>query len=286
MATIFVSCGQFTATERALGKQVCDLIRTFHYDPYFAENQSNLRGLHENILKKLNEAAGLVVIMHPRGEVQYSSAVKHQRGSVWIEQEVAIAAFMTHCLGRHIEIAAFIHEDIKREGIRDLLHLNPVPFRTDDQVLAQLPTKLSAWALAASGCQLKVSYERVRTSSERHDYRLDFFVENTGTTRLEQYQLDLLFPNVFLEQSSVHALEVTERRTKSHRLFRATEEHYPNKPIFPGDTKRIFALNYFVDDEIFKAGHVMEETFTTTLRCGQQGPAVTAVHPIKDFQIF
>jgi hypothetical protein len=285
MTTIFISCGQYIASEKALGKQVCDVGRKFNYEPYFAGNQSNLHGLHENILKKLNEAAGLVVIMHPRGEVHYSAAAKQIRGSVWIEQEIAIAAFMTHCLGRHIETAAFIHEDIKREGIRDLLHLNPVSFRADDEVLAQLPAKLNEWKLSASGCRLKISYEKVRITGERHDYRMDFFVENTGATRLEEYQLDLLFPNAFLEQSSIYALEVPERRTATHRLFRATEQHYPNKTIFPGDTKRIFALDYFVDHHIFGSGDLMEQTLTTTLRCADQQP-VTELHPIRQFQIF
>src|SRR6267143_2201178 len=120
------------------------------YEPYFAENQSSLKGLHENILSKLNECSGFIAVMHPRGMVSFPGGAKHTRGSVWIEQEVAIAAFMTQYSGRNIEVAAFIHEDIKREGIRDLLHLNPISFRSDKEILEQLPRILGNWSLAGS----------------------------------------------------------------------------------------------------------------------------------------
>jgi hypothetical protein len=125
--------------------------------------------------------------MHPRGEVEYSASVKHVRGSVWIEQEIAIAAFITHCMGRKIEVAAFIHERVKREGIRDLLHLNPISFRSDNEVLEleQLPLILARWKPENSSAKLKITYSKVRITGERHDYLLEAFVENTGSTRIE-----------------------------------------------------------------------------------------------------
>jgi hypothetical protein len=244
---IFVSCGQYTADEKRLGKQVCEIVRGFNYEPYFAETQSNLKGLHENILTKLNECSGLITIMHPRGQVEYSATAKHIRGSVWIEQEIAIAAFMTHCMGRKIEVAAFIHENIKREGIRDLLHLNPISFRSDNEVLEQLPMILARWKPESSSAKLKITYSKVKITGERHDYILEIFVENTGSARIEQYALDLSFPNAFLNQGSIYSLELDGRRTTTHRYFRVTEQHYPNKAIFPGDTQRVFILDYFVD---------------------------------------
>lgn len=147
MATIFVSCGQFTEDEKNLGKRICEIVRLSRHEPYFAETQSNLRGLHENILTKLFECSGLITVMHPRGEVHVSPTAHHVRGSVWIEQEIAIAAFLTHCLKRNIQVAAFIHESVRREGIRDLLHLNPISFRDDDEITERLPAILNTWRL-------------------------------------------------------------------------------------------------------------------------------------------
>jgi hypothetical protein len=144
---IFISCGQSTDQEKKLGKAVVAIVRGFGFEPYFAETQSSLNGLHENILNKLNDCAGLISIMHDRGRVSGLGGTTHTRGSVWIEQEIAIAAFITHTLKRKIEVACFISKEIKREGIRDLLHLNPISFADDVEILEQLPAILGAWTL-------------------------------------------------------------------------------------------------------------------------------------------
>jgi hypothetical protein len=238
--TIFISCGQFAATEKALGKQICTIVRDAGYEPYFAENQSSLKGLHENILSKLNECAGFIAIMHPRGVVSFSGGGSHTRGSVWIEQEIAIAAFLAKHSGRDIGVAAFIHEDIKREGIRDLLHLNPISFRSDAEVLEQLPGILRNWTLVGSlDVELKLSYEKVKITGERHDYMFVVSVTNSGTTRVEEYQVDLLFPDAFLDQAIQYGAEVHDRRTPTHRMFRTSEKEHRGAAIFPDDTKRV-----------------------------------------------
>ncbi|HET9131281.1 MAG TPA: hypothetical protein VFO86_10055, partial [Terriglobia bacterium] len=121
---VFISCGQFTKNEKGLGREVSKLVDDLTpYDSYFADTQSSLAGLTENILSRLNQCAGFIAIMHPRGEVVFPDGSTHTRGSVWIEQEIGIAAFITQVLKRPVNVAAFIHESIKREGMRDQLHL-------------------------------------------------------------------------------------------------------------------------------------------------------------------
>src|ERR1700687_6060158 len=89
---IFVSCGQVTEEEKALGKQVCDLVRELTpHEPSFAENEKSLEALTKNILASLDEAVGLIAIMHPRGVVTFPDKHQEIRASVWIEQEIAIA---------------------------------------------------------------------------------------------------------------------------------------------------------------------------------------------------
>src|SRR6266849_3328219 len=96
---IFVSCGQVTDQERELGRSVCKLVEELtSYSPYFAESQTSLEGLTKNILGALDRAAGLIAIMHPRGSVTFPGGHTQTRASVWIEQEIAIAAFMTQVL--------------------------------------------------------------------------------------------------------------------------------------------------------------------------------------------
>src|SRR5579864_288302 len=92
---VFVSCGQMTEEEKSLGNQVCALVRNLTpHQPYFAENQSSLEALTTNILASLDEAVGLIAIMHPRGVVTFPDKHQQIRASVWIEQEIAIAAYL------------------------------------------------------------------------------------------------------------------------------------------------------------------------------------------------
>lgn len=147
---IFISCGQVTERERNLGKAVAELVRELTpYEPYFAEDQSSLEALTSNVLEALNNSVGLIAIMHPRGAVTFNGHPSCTRASVWIEQEIAIAAFMVQVLGRPLRVAAYIHKDIAREGMRVELQLNPVLFRRDDEVLAHLRQILPAWTKAA-----------------------------------------------------------------------------------------------------------------------------------------
>jgi hypothetical protein len=143
---VFVSCGQVSDEEKELGRSVCGLIEQITpFRAYFAENQSSLQALTENILSRLNDCVGLVAIMHPRGDVLGLNGERHTRASVWIEQEVAICAFITQVLKRPMEAVAYLHKSIGREGMRSQLHLNPVLFESTEQILSDLRTRLASW---------------------------------------------------------------------------------------------------------------------------------------------
>ena len=88
---IFISCGQRDDNEKRLGRQIKQLIENnTSFDGYFAEYQNSLDGLTKNIFNALHESAAFIAILHRRDEITKGV----YRGSVWIEQEIAIAAFM------------------------------------------------------------------------------------------------------------------------------------------------------------------------------------------------
>jgi hypothetical protein len=97
--------------------------------------------------------------------VTFPDARQQTRGSVWIEQEIAIAAFLAQSTNRDIKVAAYIHESVSREGIRDLLHLNPQPFRTDEEVLKHLRAALGSWVgLSSSKIELTAKFAEAAIS--------------------------------------------------------------------------------------------------------------------------
>ncbi len=254
--TVFVSCGQFTKEERKLGRDVCDLVRQLTpFTPYFADMQSSLEGLTDNILGQLNRCVGLIAVMHPRGEVVFPNGAKHTRGSVWIEQELGIAAFITQVLKRPIKVAAYIHYSVKREGMRDQLHLNPVLFETSDEVQKNLRDLLPSWrglsAVQNVPLELIIGNSELKITQQRHDYELAATIKNTGSSKIEEYQADVLFPAVFLDGGTTFALEVHDRRTETHRFFRATQKEH-RKPLYAGDSLVVMTIPYFVDNSIYR----------------------------------
>jgi hypothetical protein len=117
---VFISCGQYNDTEKRLGKDICSLLASLRPDvnPYFAEDQSTVEGLSNQVLKALHRAAGFICVMHRRGDLMVPEGGKITRGSVWIEQEIAIAAFMNHVLDRSIPILFYKQAGVNLEGIR------------------------------------------------------------------------------------------------------------------------------------------------------------------------
>lgn len=151
--TVFISCGQSSDEERALGQQVEKLLGELTpFEGYFAQSQVSLKTLTENVLTRLHQSVGLIAIMHHRGLVVHNrgfdeipSEEKIIRGSLWIEQEVAIAAFMEQVLHRPLHVALFVQRGIAIDGIRKHLHLNAVEFETGAEVIEHLRKILPDW---------------------------------------------------------------------------------------------------------------------------------------------
>src|SRR5262249_24980532 len=97
---VFISCGQYRETEISLGKALAEAVTDLTaFEGYFAQNQTSLDGLSQNIFRALNRASGFIAVMHHRGSVRTLHG-EHVRASVWVEQEIAIAAFLRQALDR------------------------------------------------------------------------------------------------------------------------------------------------------------------------------------------
>jgi len=142
---VFISCGQWHPHEKDLGQKLLRAVNeTAPLKGYFAEYQSSLSNLSRHIFEALDQCVALVAVMHERGRVATPSG-ELTRASVWIEQEIAIAAFLTERLDRKIEIASYIKRGVCLEGLRSQLILNPIEFDTEDEVLTHFKSLLPGW---------------------------------------------------------------------------------------------------------------------------------------------
>jgi hypothetical protein len=140
---VFISCGQYVREEIQLGEKLAAMVSEHTgCEGYFAQNQNSLAGLSAHIFRALDQCVGFVGVMHHRGVVETLGGSKHTRGSVWIEQEIAIAAFLTATRNRDIPVLLYIQKGIKREGVREQLKLNPIEFDEEADVLTHFVSSL------------------------------------------------------------------------------------------------------------------------------------------------
>lgn len=276
---IFISCGQYTDRERRLGHDICKVIQEIRPDlePYFAQNQSTLEGLSDNILKALHSAAGFICVMHERGKILHDEEQVAPRGSVWIEQEIAIAAFMTHALGRSVPILFYKAPAVSLQGIRSVLHLNPrVEFTDEDEVLADLRQVLPQMKFephAELDLEPEVNYEKLTSTPERHEYQLTVKLRNVGTMQVTDFAVEVHFPKRFLASLKRDWTGNPKWFTDTHACFEKTHEWFlrNGKLFYPETDLKVFELPYFVDKDLYRSG-ALQDAVTVVVRSGGMKP--------------
>jgi hypothetical protein len=223
LKTIFISCGQFTPAERNLGRQIAEMVRArTSLEPFFADEVQDLNGLDTNILSALRNCVAFITVMHPRGEIGRPDGSVLIRASVWIEQEIAIATYIQRVENRPLPIIAFKHKSVGREGIRDLLHLNPIEFTDDTEVLAELSTRLEQWkGLKQSGIELLLSSKSLGQQEGHAVRRLEIGLVNETNQPIEKYEFEVRLPSGILKHwNTTYPTEVRRNVTPGLRYFR------------------------------------------------------------------
>jgi hypothetical protein len=244
---IFVSCGQRGEEEKHLGEAICQAIRDHGvFDCFFAEAQHNLNGLHENIFDALAMSDGFITVMHRRGNVSYGQG-KYEpldRASVWIEQEIAIAAYIQRTTKNDLLTAAFIEKGVGREGLRELLHLNPFEFTSNEEVIAEVKLRLNTWHKSSANddsgeLELEVfpAYE-----SGIHVKQLTTILINKGS-RANEYSCTLEIPELLLSHTTGYIVGEQPRSKPGYRMFQMTETARQNTPLIRGCRMKMMNLS-------------------------------------------
>lgn len=249
---IFVSCGQRTNQEKQLAAAICDAIRDHGaFDVFFAEFQHNLHGLNENILDALARATGFVTVLHRRGNVSFENkeSIALVRASVWVEQEIAIAAFIQRTAKKKLLTAAYIENGVGREGIRELLHLNPLVFQTNEDVISDLRNCLSQWQVPNSKSLSEDEYGKLELRhSPRYEANVGRVVKMWPTmtnkaVRVKEYACTLDVPSQLLSWCNPTYVVEAQGAKSGYRRFRVTEANRSNQPILKDQTLELIGLD-------------------------------------------
>lgn len=242
---IFISCGQYATSEKELGKRISKMVKELtEFEPFFAEEVQDLNGLDANILTALHDCVAFITILHPRGVIDRpGNQPPLVRASVWIEQEIAIATYIQRVEGRKIPIIAFKHRSVGREGIRDLIQLNPIEFENESEILEALPGCLSQLGIRATPpIQVQLVSVRSGTQDEHSISKLRVFLVNNSNDRITQYVGEVQIPRGILKHwSSVYLNEIGSDNP-SVRRFRFSEEG--RGILNPHDKIQVYAEDY------------------------------------------
>jgi hypothetical protein len=282
---VFISCGQ--ASEKQLGMDIARLIEEITgFKSFFAENVQELNSLYSNILEALHACIAVVAVLHPRGTVQPSDTT---RASVWVEQEIAIAAYIRTFEKPELPIIAFKHKSVCLEGIRSLIHLNPTPFENNSEILPVLRQRLKEWAslsLKATEIELQLKSLRQLAADDHLLRRLEVFVTNSTNNPLSSYSLQVCLPSKVLDHQSTRYVGEEPRTNDDIRRFRFSEKDYGS--IAPDQTRMLSTFDYCLTcggkSADWAAAHVlMEKSISATI--WTNGSKYSTQKTIKDLSM-
>jgi hypothetical protein len=205
------------------------------------------------------------------------------RGSVWVEQEIAISAFISQALKRPLHERAYVHENIRREGLRDKLHLNPVLFREGSEILRDLGALLPSWRALTQEkkepLSLKANIRRRRVNvpggGDDERYMLLVGIENDGELDATDFRLDVEFPETFLDEGGHMARIATAKLGVA--LFAKNNKDSRIEHLYPGaEVEGIISFHYAIRGKVKRENpESLQESVRAIVCSGNMKPKVS-----------
>jgi hypothetical protein len=137
-ARVFISCGQQKeSNEVKIARDIAKKLDGMGFEPYIAVVEQTLKGVKENIFRRLSESEYIIFVDFKRERLftlrknDFEDTQRH-RGSLFSQQELAIATYLD------IECMAFQEQGVKEDdGILRFIQANCIPF-ADRHLLADV----------------------------------------------------------------------------------------------------------------------------------------------------
>ena len=133
---IFISCGQRTEHERKIVEVLKAKLDSLGYQTYVAIEDQSIEDLADNIFHNLSTSEYCLFIDFKREKVMGSDGEPFFRGSLFSNQELALAKFL------NLEVLPFREEEIEDEGIIPFIQLNPTIFDDRDKLTDMVVDKV------------------------------------------------------------------------------------------------------------------------------------------------
>lgn len=134
--TVFVSCGQLTEPEKALGREVAQVIEGHGMTAFFAQDVHSAGDLNSEVFRAIQTCDAFLAILQKRGTVKFADHPQSERSSVWIQQEIAVFCYRMFLEQQSLPLRVYSQREIRREGVMEIAIVNPIDFDRDDEVVA------------------------------------------------------------------------------------------------------------------------------------------------------
>jgi hypothetical protein len=98
--------------------------------------------------------------------------------------------------------------------------------------------------------EIELSYVIEHMKSERHDYRLETKLTNCGIEPIGHYFVEVEMPASVMHLPQDNPCYIPDRSSRRIAFFRSVSENQAIQ-VYPGDTKIIFSINYYMDNDLF-----------------------------------
>lgn len=133
--------------------------------------------------------------------------------------------------------------------------------------------------------QVEFDYVKDSMKSDRHDYHLEIKLTNCGAEPIARYYVEVEMPACVIHLPQRNPHYVPDRSSRRIAFFRSVFDSTTN-PIYPGDTRTIFTVNYYMDNDLFDhRGDLFQ--FPVRVRLYRNGLRPIALErPFDDLQFF
>jgi hypothetical protein len=161
-ARVFISCGQRKDSEEEnIANDIKANIEKIGYEPYVAIKEQVSKGLKENIFQRLEKSEYFIFIDFKREKIGRKIGKKKYRGSLFANQELAIASYI------ELPIIAFQESGVKeRDGILDVIQANPEKFVSRSELAKRV---------------IEVVKEKTKNGEWSPNWRNELFIDREDT---------------------------------------------------------------------------------------------------------
>lgn len=291
---IFISCGQRTQEEKQIGNNIYQLVKELTpYEPFFAQEETNFKGLTEHIFDALDRCVGFIGVLHKRESI--STKKDLYRISIFIEQEIAIQAFLEHKLKRNINAIFFREKEVCLEGMREHIMINSHLFENTNEIINKLKEILPQWKnlkpqLPKKSISISLQRKDLKIESKRHDYKLIVVVTNTGKIPIKIHSVEVEFPKLLVDsQMGNPYLKGIKNNYPNICIFQTSENFTKyGKKLLPGKSIDTIFIQYYVDTGIYRKFDTIKDipAKATVYPDDEDLEPITIEENIRKLQIF